>query len=301
MTPKRLDSLPYSKIKAIRHRFGQKLLASRTAPVGPDALPPAAFFACLPTPSYVVSPQLAARLPESIMSSLSSNLRVYEEVPDEEQEFEGSSDWVHVEERDCTPEVFVDEDLQGSGDVISYYGWGQSHIVGILDMSRTESTPSHCPTALQSHMASLMPTLFKLEHGGMAATSMAEDTGSWTLCRTEQGLRKIIHINSHVDPVQEIATVSMTVNQSVPIQGVDPDRTCPHIRIAALQTAAGARTETDPYTSLLARKGEPASEQAGCTAFVSYDSYCAIMALSAMQQVMGGGVPKVCGPCTRSR
>lgn len=87
MTPKRLDSLPYSKIKAIRHRFGQKLLASRTAPVGPDALPPATFFACLPTPSYVVSPQLADRLPESIMSSLSSNLRVYEEVPDEEQEF----------------------------------------------------------------------------------------------------------------------------------------------------------------------------------------------------------------------
>lgn len=56
ITPKRINSLPYSKIQAICLKYRQRLLDSRSAPVAPSSLPPATLLISRPTPSYVLSP-----------------------------------------------------------------------------------------------------------------------------------------------------------------------------------------------------------------------------------------------------
>ncbi|POS78064.1 hypothetical protein DHEL01_v203550 [Diaporthe helianthi] len=90
------------------------------------------------TKLYVLSPQLAARLPKHTLSSLGSKLRVYEEV------FTGHEGDMAVEEQDCTPEVLVDEEL--AGEQALYHGHGQVQILGVVDMLRAgvKADVDHC-------------------------------------------------------------------------------------------------------------------------------------------------------------
>lgn len=274
ITPKRRDSLPYSKIKAVCHKYRQRLLASRTAPDATNPLPLVAVFSCSPTPSYVLSPQLAHRLPASVMSSLSSNLRVYEDV------YPGD-DTFYVEEQDCTPEVMIDEELEGCGEVAQYYGHGQFHVVGMLDMRKAGAMPYRwlaSPAALQCRLASYFLGHEDLGDGGMTGTSPA---GSWFLQQTKRGPQKIAHINSDIQEFEGIATASITLNWAVPMQGIDPDRTCPYIRLAA------AGIESGPITAVLADWGTRVAEQAGHLGENSAMSFYSIQTISAMQHAMG--------------
>ncbi|KAK2609488.1 hypothetical protein N8I77_002985 [Diaporthe amygdali] len=129
------DGLPYSKIKAICHKYRQRLLTARVPPSEElYHMPPGAVFLCRPSASYVISAQLTARLSESQMSALRSNLSVYERMAVEKDENENFPVSWRAEELDCTPEVFIDEDL--SHGPALYYGDGQIHFVGMLDMHR---------------------------------------------------------------------------------------------------------------------------------------------------------------------
>lgn len=284
---KRADGLPYSKIKAVCHDYRQRMLASRTSAVSPSPLPPAAVFSCQPTPSYVLSPRLAQRLSEPVMSSLASNLRVHQHVY-----AKGDHEWknmFHVEEQDCTPEVLIDEDLQKSGEVAEYYGCGQSHVVGMLDMRRAETATNpatRSAAALRRHLASHLLRPLSGLPGVMAAAPPRDDTSIWILDRTDQGLRKIAHVKANIDRFEDIAVASVPLNHSVPLQGVDPDRTCPHIRLAAAGIEAG------PFTSFLAGQGKPASEQARDPAMPSLQSPYVYSAIRSVQLTLG--VNSVC-------
>lgn len=178
--PKRPDRLPYSKIKTLCQRYRQRLVASRTAPAGSDVLPPVTVFNyTLLTPSYVMSRQLADRLPSSAISSLSSKPRVYDDVYTED--YGSGPQAFHVEERDCDPEVFIDEDLQASGDMVHYYGRGQIHVVGVLDVNRAE--PDIHPRlfsalGVQRRLVSSLFNPFGLKDWGITATSLDDDTSS---------------------------------------------------------------------------------------------------------------------------
>lgn len=249
ITPKRRDSLPYSKIENICYEHRQRLLAARTAPpISPSRPPPAAFFVCQPTPSYAVSPQLAARLSKSQMTSLQSKLWVYENTS---YWTEDGGHLHRLEQHECTPEVQIDQNL--SGECALYYGHGQLHVVGMLDMHRSEVNEGFDSNLLASE---IMVAYMGCQHDGIGVVKV-EEAGSWIHCMTKQGTRKMALVTTDVDLCDGIATASVTLNTAVPVQGVDPDRLCPHIRLATLGI------ETGPFTSLLAKDGTPAPFQGG--------------------------------------
>ncbi|KAL1856363.1 hypothetical protein Daus18300_010735 [Diaporthe australafricana] len=150
-------------------------------------------------------------------------------------------------ERDCSPEVLIDEGL--SGEQAIYYGPGQVHVIGILDIHRAgmKKDPDFASdAAIQSHLA--MELVHQLPSGSQATVpNPFTAPGSWILCPTDEGLRKIAYVSSDVDRSQGIATASVTFNIAVPIADLDPDRTCPYNRI-----------EGGPFTSIKGLAGGPA-------------------------------------------
>lgn len=274
ITPKRVDSLPYSKINAICRKCRRRLLASRTAPATPTGLPPATAFICQPTPSYVLSPQLAASLTKSKISSLKSNLRVYEPVPTGET---GVGDvCIKVEEQDCTPEYLIDQGL--GGDRALYYGHGQIHVVGMLDMHRTGLKKTQFDSAQRQLAGNLegLPSTSEL-----SVSNSREVTESWVLRNTENGQRKLARAVVDVDHSDGIATMSVTLNFAVPIPGLDPDRTCPHIRLAA------AGIETGAFTSFRALRGRQASNQSRQSGIVNPETLEIYIILQSVWHALG--------------
>lgn len=225
-------------------------------------------------PSLQQTTERCVRGPFSVISSLSSNLRVYEDVLPGDDSF-------HVEEQDCIPEVMIDEELEGCGEVAQYYGHGQFHVVGMLDMHEAGAVPYRwlaSPAALQCRLASFLLGYEGLGGGGMAGTSPA---GSWFLQQTKRGPQKIAHVNSDIQEFEGIATASITLNWVVPMQGIDPDRTFPYIRLAA------AGIESGPITAVLADCGTRVAEQAGHRGEVSAMPLYSVQTISAMQHAMG--------------
>lgn len=279
ITPSRVDSLPYSKIKSISHKYRQRLLASRTAPVAPRPLPPASIFICQPTPSYVVSPQLAAQLTKSEISSLKSNLRVYEGVLTGETDF--GEVCLEFEEQDCTPEFLIDQDL--GGDRALYYGHGQIHFIGMIDMHRPE-VKGIIPfeSAAEQHRRFTEEVLQEptREFKPSVAKSL-EGLESWVVCNTEDGHREVARIVTDAGHSDGIATTSVTLNLTVPVLGVDPDMTCPHARLAAAEIGTG------PVTSIWALDGRAASDRRRISGVVGEESMCSSALLWSMQRVMG--------------
>lgn len=280
---KRIDGLPYSKIKAVCQQYRQRLLASRTEPVAPRALPPATLFIFGPTPSYVVSPRLAARLTTSDLSSLKSNLRVYDD------EFTGKTDpfdedHTDLKEHDCTPEVHIDEGLRGDRAV--YYGHGQVHIVGMVDMHRVDlekKTQYGSSAKLQSRLGRMILQKLLLNHGRPAASSLG-GLSSWILCNTNGKEQKIGQCSAEVDQIEDgIATASVTLNLSVPMQGFDPDRLCPYARLAAVAI------ETGPVTTLWASEGKHAPDADPFSRLRKTPSVCATFLVGVMKGALGIG------------
>lgn len=290
IVPKRVDSLPYSKIKSLSNKYRQRLLASRTAPVAATPLshlrtgtvPPASIFICQPTPSYVLSPQLAAKLTRSDISSLTSNLRVYESVRFGEPDL-GDAGW-EVEERDCTPECLIDKDLDG--DQALYYGHGQIHVLGMIDMNRAEVNHNTEFESLDDLTSRLVEEMYMALPLGGPLVSVAdsfENPGSWIFCNTEEGQGKVARIATDVDLSNwdGILTASVTLNLALPVQGLDPDRTCPHLRLEA------AGIETGPFTSIWARGGRPASDQTRMVGVLDSQQICIGGLLDATRNAMG--------------
>lgn len=280
ITPSRVDSLPYSKIKSLSHKYRQRLLASRTAPVAPKTLgmPPASIFICQPTPSYVLSPQLAAKLTRSDISSLTSNLRVYESVPTRDPDIDEVC-W-EVEERDCTPEYFIDKDL--GGDQALYYGHGQFHVLGMLDMDRAEAKNNILFDSSDDLLSRLVEEVGQeLPSSDLTVANSLDGRESWILCNTGEEQQKVARVVTDVDHSDGIATTSVTLNLTLPVQGLDPDRTCPHLRLAA------AGIKTGPFTSIWARRGTPASDQSRMAGTVSPQSLCVYGLLDAARRAMG--------------
>lgn len=303
VTPSRVDSLPYSKIKSLTHKYRQRLLASRRAPVAPTPLdnlragtvPPASIFICQPTPSYVLSPQLAAKLTKSDISALKSKLGVYqwESVPAEGSDV---AEGVHIDdeygvgdicakvvEQDCLPEFIIDEDL--GGDRALYYGHGQIHFVGMLDMHRTEVEKNlqfHSSDDLQDRLTTEVAEALPMGNSEPRVVDLPDCPESWILCNTKQGQQKFARAATHVDYSDGIATTAITLYLAVPVPGVDPDRTCPHLRLAA------AGIETGPFTSVnMVLDGMPASEQIRAAGMVDPQGFLQTMLLRAAQRAMG--------------
>lgn len=274
ITPKRVDSLPYSKINAICGKYRQRLLASRTAPATPTRLPPATAFICQPTPSYVLSPQLAALLTKSKISSLKSNLRVYEPVSTGQT---GLGDvCTEVEEQDCTPECHIDEGLGGYQAL--YYGHGQIHVVGMVDMHRTGVKKTQFDSAQRQLAGNLdgLPSTSEL-----SVSNSREVTGSWIYCNTGHGQRKLARAVADVVRSDGIATMSVTLNFAVPVPGLDPDRTCPHIRLAA------AGIETEASTSIWALRGRQTSNQIRQSGVVNEEGFLVCILLQSVWHALG--------------
>lgn len=306
VTPSRIDSLPYSKIKSLTHKYRQRLLASRTAPVAPTPLdnlhagtvPPASIFICQPTPSYVLSPQLAATLTKSDISALKSKLSVYqwESVPAEgidvtegvhiDDEYGVGDICAKVVEQDCLPEFIIDEDL--GGDRALYYGHGQIHFVGMVDMYRTELKKNlefFWSAGLQNRLTKEVSKGLPI---GNSKPSVANTPNtlhrpeSWILCNTKQGKQKFARAATHIDYADGIATTAITLDLAVPVPGVDPDRTCPRLRLAA------AGIETGPFTSVnMVLDGMPASTQIRAAGMVDPQGFLQTMLLRAAQRAMG--------------
>lgn len=235
-------------------------------------LPPAALFLCQPTPSYVLSPKLAARL-KSDVSSLKSNLRVYE--------FQTGNDIMKVKEQDCTPEVYIDSDLHD--DQAAYYGHGQHHLIGILDMQRADLKQYRQYSSsvdLRDRLAhETIRGIFDPEE---VAAESSEGADSWLLCNTIHGQHKIGRVSAAIDRSDDIATASVTLNYSVPMPGIDPVRTCPHVRLAA------AGIESGPFTSVLeSYYGTPASDQAKAAGELGEEKLLVGSLLDAMRRAMG--------------
>ena len=188
-----------------------------------------------------------------------------------------------VKEQECTPEVLIENGLSGSQAL--YYGQGQIHVVGILDMHSPEvkkNTWFGSASDLQSLLASeflvgLNSSGFVME--GPAATSL-EGAGAWIIANTVGGKRKIAHVNADVNHFQDIATASITLNLAVPISGIDPDRTCPYERLAA----AGIDT---PFTTVWALDGKPASDQDRQACMFTQHSLWVAMLHCAMERTIG--------------
>lgn len=169
-------------------------------------------------------------------------------------EIDGIRRW-EVEEQDCTPEYLIDQDL--GGDQALYYGHGQFHVVGMLDMHRDEvkhDIQFDSAAALQIRPAEesfdgLIPSSER------STAHTLEGHESWLLRNTQEGQQKVARFATDVDHFDGIATTSVTLNYAVPVPGLDPARTCPYTRL----TAAGI--ETGPFTSIRACDGEAASDQ----------------------------------------
>lgn len=286
LIPKRVDSLPYSKIKALCGIYRQRILASRAAPLGSTDPPTVTSFLCQPTPSYVLSPQLAARLSKPELSSLASNLGVYATVSTGNEEM-GKVSFV-VEEQDCTPEVIVDPELNG-GDHALYYGHGQMHIVSMLDMHSSDVKKNvrfSSGSDLQRLLASecLCPTGF-----ADTADTPTDGHGTWAYCNTERGQRKVAHVGADVDYTENIATTSITLNLAVPTSGLDPDRTCPYNRLAAI----GLKSR---FTSIWACDGKTASNQDHVCGFGNGQDVLVNGLIWAVQRAIGNGGPEWWSP-----
>lgn len=188
IAPSRIDSLPYSKIKAISNKYRQRLLASRRAPGAPSALPPAAVFLYQPTPTYAISPQLAARLTKSDISSLRSKLGVYEPLLSAEID---DIRWFGVEGQDYTPEYLIDPDL--GRDQALYYGHRQFHVVSMLDMHRDEvrhDIQFDSAAALHIQLAEeCFKGLIRSSEGSIAHNLGSAE--SWLLRNTQEGQQKL--------------------------------------------------------------------------------------------------------------
>ncbi|KAK2606896.1 hypothetical protein N8I77_005618 [Diaporthe amygdali] len=278
---KRRDGLPYSKIKAICQQYRQRLLASRKEPVAPRPLPPATLFIFGPTPSYVVSPQLAARLTTSDLSSLKSNLRVYENQFTGKTDFDG--DCTDLKEHDCTPEVLTDQNLRGDDAV--YYGHGQIHVVGMVDMHRAElkQNPQYrSSTEFWSRLGGEILQKLRVKPEIATANSLLEGLSSW-ICNTNEEQQRIGRFSAKVDHFEGIATASVTLNLSVPMQGFDPDRLCPYIRLAA------AGIETGPVTTIWASRGKQAPDHSPLARAMEVPDFCLTFLLSVMRDTMGIG------------
>lgn len=275
---KSVDGMPYSKIKAVCQQYRQRLLASRTEPVAPRALPPATFFNFEPTPSYVVSSQLAARLTTSDLSLLESNLRVYEfEFTGKTSPFDENCE--DLKEYDCTPEVLIDKDMRG--DQALYYGRGQAHVFGMVDMHRVDlkQNPQYGSSAeLQSRLGGKILRRLGLNPGRPAANS-PEGLGSWIFFNANGEKQKIGQFSAEVGHSEGIATVSVTLNISVPMPGFDPDRLCPYTRLAA------AGIETGPVTTLWASEGKQTPDGK----LLCLPSLCQTFLFGAMRGAMGIG------------
>lgn len=286
ITPSRVDSLPYSKIKSLLDKYWKRLLIdSRSPNPAPTAVPPAAIFICQPTPSYVLSPQVAAELTRSDIWSLKSNLRVYQRVPTRNNDSSGNS--LGVKELDCTPECFVDKDL--SGNRALYYGHGQIHVVGMIDFHKARvRTPAqfYSSESLHNRLAEEvsrgLPLAEEVFRGlPSRVTDPFEDHESWLLHNNNAGLERIARVAANVADIPGIATASITLNLAVPTQGLDPDRTCPHVRLAA------AGVETGRFTSIWAGNGRPASDQSRTPHVLNLQDLCVFSLIRAVQRAMG--------------
>ncbi|KAG6358374.1 hypothetical protein INS49_014258 [Diaporthe citri] len=279
---KRVDGLPYSKIKAVCQQYRQRLLASRTEPVAPRALPPATLFHFGPTPSYVVSPQLAARLTTSGLSSLKSNLKVYE------FEFTGKTspsdaNCTDLKELDCTPEVLIDQSLRGDRAV--YYGRGQIHVVGMVDMHRVDlkqKTQYGSSAQLQSRLGGKILRKLRLNPERPASNS-PDGLSSWIFFNTNGEQQKIGQFSAEIDHSEGIATTSVTLNLSVPMPGFDPDRLCPHTRL----TESGIGT--GPVTTLWASEGKQSPDGEPLFGAPKAPSLCLTFLLGVTRDAMGIG------------
>lgn len=274
LIPRRVDSLPYSKIKAICNTYRRRLVDSRRAPDTPTALPTATTFISTPTPSYVLSPQLASRLSKAEFSSLASKLRVYETVPvGEPGDFEAG---FVVEEKDCTPEVIIEPDM-GGGDQALYFGHGQLHVIGMLDMHTAEVKEN-----VRFSSAADLRRLLASEFIRHETDAEFDDAASSVYYSMEEGRQEIARVSADVDYAEGIATASLTFNLNVPTAGFDPDRTCPYNRLAAVGMGS-------PVTSFRALRYLPASFQDRSDGLVSEEDFFTNSLHFAVQGAMGNG------------
>lgn len=268
--------MPYSKLKAIRDNYCNRLLAIRDARVVPTPLPPATIFVGNPTPSYVLSPQFAARLPKQTLSSLASNLVVYEKV------FTGNEGFMVVEEQDCTPEVLIDRELQG--EQAAYYGHGQIHVLGVLDMFRAGvKGEAQFASAWRLSERLRTATTARLHREGLpvGSESLHENDAFSVFCETDQGRRDIARISAEVDHSSDIATVSVTMNFAVPVPGVDPERTDPYARLTTPEVRGGR------FTSCVALSGMPVAETWRPRYLVGWEDLWTYYLLDAMRWTFG--------------
>lgn len=284
INPKRINSLPYSKIQAICLKYRQRLLDSRSAPVTPSSLPPATLFIFRPTPSYVLSPIVVSRLTKFDVSSLKSNLRVYESV------FTRNSDvdkvCIEVKEQDCIPKFLVD-----SGpcyDRVVYYGHGQIHVVGMLDLRKTEGNQKSLYFLSDNFQSQLVKETLKALrfHSTKFFDNIHAGPVAWICDHSGMSLRTIGRVASDRDYFDDIVTSSVTLNVTVPTLGLDPYDTCPYAR---LQTTG---IDSGPFTSIWALDGKLASDQSRMSGTVTKQDLCTAALELATQRAMGfQGVP----------
>lgn len=210
---------------------------------------------------------------------MKSNLRVYEGVLTGETEF--GEVCLEFEEQDCTPEFLVDQRL--GGDRALYYGHGQIHFIGMIDMHRREvkgNTPFGSAADLQRRLAEEVLQEFTGEFKRSEANSL-EGLESWVVFNTEDGHREVARVVTDADDSHGITTTSVTLNLAVPILGMDPDRMCPHARLAA------AGIGTGPVTSIWAFDGRRAADRRRISGLVDIESLHVVALILSMQRAMG--------------
>lgn len=248
----------------------------------PTPLPPATIFVGSPTPSYVLSPQLAARLPQQTLSSLASNLRVYE------KKFAGNEGYLFTEEHDCTPEVLVDEELRGEHAV--YYGHGQIHVLALLDMLRAgvkEDALFASGQTLSKRL--LLATEARLRREGISTgvTPLRENDAFLVNCETEQGRRNMARVSADVDHSSNIATAAVTMNFAVPVPGVDPEGTDPYGRLLTTPEIGGGAGSGHLFTSCMALSGLPVAEPWRPSNMVGWADFWSYSLLDAVRWTLG--------------
>lgn len=163
-----------------------------------------------------------------------------------------------------------------------YYGHGQIHVLSMLDMHRAEAKNNiqfNSPDDLQSRLVEEVGR--ELTLGDLTVANSLEGRESWILRNTGEEQQKIARAVTDVDHSDGIATTSVTLNLTLPVQGLDPDRTCPHLRLAA------AGIETGPFTSIWANHGAPASYQSRMAGRLDLQALCVYGLLDAARRAMG--------------
>lgn len=180
--------------------------------------------------------------------------------------------------------MIVDPELIG-GDHALYYGHGQMHIVSMLDMHSSDvkknvrfRSGSDLQRLLASECLLDRPTGF-----ADTADTSTDGHGTWVYRNTEQGDRKIAHVSADVDYTEDIATTSITLNLAVPTSGLDPDRTCPYNRLAAI----GLKSQ---FTSIWACDGKTASNQDHVGVFGNKQDLLVNGLIWAVQHAIGNGL-----------